>query len=461
MRSPLPHSPIGFGTYRVHDRDLVHREALKQALLDPSRACRLIDTSSNYMNGASELLIGQVLRELFDSGSLSRQDVTVVTKAGYVQGDNLDLARERVENGNPFPEMVEFSPECWHCISPEFLEDQITRSLKRLGLECVDALLLHNPEYFLKAGGDHGEYYRRIEAAFAHLEEEARTGRIGCYGISSNTFPSPKDAPDYTSLETVLEIARRFGPGNRFQVIQFPFNLLETGAVTEENNSGKTVARLALESGLQTLVNRPLNAFSARRLFRLAEFPSHLGTDVALELQKKMEAAHRLEAELEPAALDTAGIEVSRIAWGHVLKRHFETIQGLDHWQQLLERRIRPELSESLAALQRSGDERLKSWAGRYAGCSAELFGAMTAFYEAQAWVESRSLAAALDSAVPALAATPTLSRKAVRILRSFPGIDCILVGMRKPEYVQDVLSLDPPLSEADAWKALEAVPPL
>ena len=37
---------------------------------------------------------------------------------------------------------------CWHCLHPEFLQDQLTRSLDRLQLETLDVCLLHNPEYF-------------------------------------------------------------------------------------------------------------------------------------------------------------------------------------------------------------------------------------------------------------------------------------------------------------------------
>src|SRR4051794_9136631 len=107
-------SPVGFGGYRVHDHDAVQEEALKLALRS---GCNLIDTSANYTDGGSERLIGRVLREL------DRSRIVVVSKAGYVQGTNLTLARERASRGLSFPEMVEYSAQCWHNISPAFLED--------------------------------------------------------------------------------------------------------------------------------------------------------------------------------------------------------------------------------------------------------------------------------------------------------------------------------------------------
>ena len=53
-----------------------------------------------------------------------RDELVLVTKVGYVQGRNMAQARERAAAGRPYPEMVEYSEQVWHCISPEFLEEQ-------------------------------------------------------------------------------------------------------------------------------------------------------------------------------------------------------------------------------------------------------------------------------------------------------------------------------------------------
>lgn len=45
--------------------------------------------------------------------------------------------------------MVKYGDEIWHCLHPEYLEEQLTLSLDRLGLQTLDVCLLHNPEYFL------------------------------------------------------------------------------------------------------------------------------------------------------------------------------------------------------------------------------------------------------------------------------------------------------------------------
>ena len=182
--SGLTTSRLGFGTYRVDTREPDHREALKKALRE---GVNLIDTSTNYMDGDSERLVGSVVSELVKAGELTREEVVVVSKIGYVQGDNLKQAEARERAGRPYPDMVKYGEGIWHCMHPDFLNDQLTLSLDRLGLATLDVCLLHNPEYFLSEAAHHeggdlaatrDAFYRRIEQAFAFLESQAAAGRI-------------------------------------------------------------------------------------------------------------------------------------------------------------------------------------------------------------------------------------------------------------------------------------------
>ena len=124
--SGLTTSRLGFGTYRVDTKEPEHRDALKKALRE---GVNLIDTSTNYMDGDSERLVGSVLGELIKSGELTREEVIVVSKIGYVQGDNLKQAEARERAGRPYPDMVKYGEGIWHCIHPEYLADQLTLSL--------------------------------------------------------------------------------------------------------------------------------------------------------------------------------------------------------------------------------------------------------------------------------------------------------------------------------------------
>lgn len=270
-------SGVGFGSYRIDIRSLTNKEALKQALL---AGINLIDTSSTYTDGNSELLVGNVLRELVHSNKLSRDSLVIVTKGGYLQGQNFDLSQARKTANKPFVDLVEYQKGLEHCIHPEFLEDQITRSIERLGIESIDVYMLHNPEYYLKWAKNNNmdlaiatkEYYSRIKKAFEHLEKEVQKGRIKHYGISSNAFPVEADNSDFTSLDAVVKIAENIGEKNHFSVIEFPMNLAEAGAYSNINQpNNMTLLQLAQSKNIGVLINRPLNAFYKNKLINLAE----------------------------------------------------------------------------------------------------------------------------------------------------------------------------------------------
>jgi aryl-alcohol dehydrogenase-like predicted oxidoreductase len=256
-------SKLGFGAYRVSHKSEQHKKALKKAF---QNKIALIDTSSNYTNGESEKLIGEVLKE-------EEHKPIIVTKAGYVQGDNLLVLEDLLKELPISDEVVKFSDDLKHCIHPAFLQKQLDQSLSRLGLERVDVFLLHNPEYYLKKeGSEPREYYNRIKKAFQFLEDKVKEGVIGAYGISSNTFIHRPESHEATNLQTIIEIAQNENKNHHFKYIQFPLNLLELGAL-ERHYENSHLIELAKAHGIKTLINRPLNAITEKGLLRLAEYP--------------------------------------------------------------------------------------------------------------------------------------------------------------------------------------------
>jgi aryl-alcohol dehydrogenase-like predicted oxidoreductase len=249
-------SKLGFGAYRISHKSSEHREALRFAL---DSGVGLIDTSANYTGGESETLIGEVLKA-------GNYNVKIVSKVGYLQGENLELAKRYKED------LVNISPNLKHSIHPDFIENQINQSLKRLDLESLDIYLLHNPEYYLKTeGSTKEEYYRRIALAFNKLEELVKKGKIKSYGISSNVFVNPRGDHQNTDLDTVYHIAKNISESHHFKYIQFPMNLIEMGALEREYDGSNLIER-AQSYNLKTIINRPLNAFSEHGLLRLATY---------------------------------------------------------------------------------------------------------------------------------------------------------------------------------------------
>ncbi len=278
-KTGLTVSRLGFGCYRVDDETTEHAESMRRALRG---GVNLIDTSTNYTDGGSERCVGAVLEELVAAGELQRDEIVVVSKIGYVQGCNLHLAMAREAEGRSFADMIKYTDGCWHCVHPEFLADQLDRSLQRLRLGTLDVCLLHNPEYFFSDAAHRGakasdvqtlrdEFYRRLAGAFAYFETQVAAGRIRAYGVSSNTVTAPADGLETTALDRMLQAAQSAGGKNHhFRVLQLPMNLLETGALFENSHGGRTVLDCAIERGVGVLVNRPLNAIVSGRLVRFA-----------------------------------------------------------------------------------------------------------------------------------------------------------------------------------------------
>lgn len=473
-RSGLTCSRAGFGGYRIGTQAAAHREALRLAI---GSGINLIDTSANYADGHSETLVGQVLAELITDGALVREAVIVVTKAGYLQGQNYTLSQNRKQEGHPFPELVPYAEGLEHCIHPEFLEDQITRSLERLNLACIDVLLLHNPEYYLSWAAKEGTaveaarqiYLKRIQLAFGHLEKEFERGRIRCYGISSNTFPETPARADFTSLTDVQACAAALKPDHHLAVIQFPMNLFESGAVLEANQpDGRTLLATARRLGLGTLVNRPLNALGANGLIRLADVPAgpELSPEaVAARLQDLVTSETRFVREILPdlgLASETASQISRQLTMAEALKTHHDTYSSYDHWRQIETEHILPRAGGVLAYLQQNaGNPTTHGWISDYETCLKRALEAVRSCYAPTAARRATELKAAIRQADTDWDTEGTLSQLAIRTLFSTPGISSVLVGMRQPAYVQDVLAALEPIPDdrerTTSWTKLKA----
>lgn len=251
---------VGFGSYRVSIRSQEHRQSLIAAL---AAGCSLIDTSANYTNGESEELIGSVLSEHPEFKPI------LVTKAGYIQGKNLAVLEDLNSKNLAVDDLVDISETLKHSIHPDFLENQLGQSLKRLQRDSVDYFLLHNPEYYFQSENPtQDEYYARLKKAFIFCEEEVKKGRIKHYGVSSNNFTLPINDPEVTDLSKILTILAEIGAKN-FKMVQFPFNLIEIGALEKLGDYGnESLLELCMQNNLLSVVNRPLNAFTQSSLIR-------------------------------------------------------------------------------------------------------------------------------------------------------------------------------------------------
>ena len=448
----------GFGSYRTVLNDVVHQQALAQSLRS---GINLIDTSSNYGDGASEELIGSVIGDQIAAGRLSRDQIIVVTKGGYLQGENYAISQARTAEGKPWLDLVRYSQGLEHCIHPEFLKDQLDRSLSRLGLETADVFLLHNPEYFLgwakkadiEVAEARAEYYQRIKQAFKYLETEVKSGRIKRYGISSNSFPNYPDSYDFTSLEKVLEVAESVSADHHFKVIQFPMNLLETGPATAINQSnGRTLLDLAHEKGLMTLINRPLNGVVGNNLIRLAKLPMVKGNPDPDEAEGWIEKLTEIEGRLQQAMFSIPDEKVpfrtkqefaATTAGGRLLKQRWEGFGTFSNWKDIRSGYLEPRANFAIQFLNNRPElpQEAVPWILEYKEILENTLDTISAVYRAQEAGMLTTIKMNSETADDAWRGGKTLSQTAVRALRSTAGVSCVLVGMRQSKYVDDVLT--------------------
>jgi aryl-alcohol dehydrogenase-like predicted oxidoreductase len=445
-------SEIGFGSYRIDAETPEHKEALKKSLLS---GINLIDTSSNYTDGSAEKLIGTVLTELIEENKVTRKEIVLISKVGYIQGRQYERSQQRKLQGIPYQDVVFVSEGLEHCIHPQFLEDQLEQSLNRLNTEYLDVYLLHNPEYFLMVSESQGMdlltareiFYDRIKKAFVYLEDQVKKGRISYYGVSSNTLPHDPSSYQFVSLETLYEIANEISSECHFKVIQCPLNFAESGAVTCDNNAQLSVLDFSKNHKLSVFVNRPYNGFVKNALFR---FVDYLVEDevASIEVEDAVQELVLLEETQETLPFDTLIDSPSEeeafrkhLNIASLLSQYWSSFKGFEHWLDVLNYSFLPQI-ESVMMYISSKDmsEQTHEWFHSYFSLINHVMRLITAHYKAYAATRSGFVKQRLLTLSSEWGDSYSLSHYSLFSLRQTLGVTAVLVGMRKEDYVTDAL---------------------
>jgi len=233
-------SSVGLGTYLGAEDDATDRAyggAVTRAL---EIGLNVVDSAVNYRHQRSERAVGAALRGLIAAGAVTRAQVLLATKGGFIPFDGAvppdpgaHLVETYVRPGIVRPEDIVGGS---HCLTPRYLADQLDRSRANLGVETIDVYHLHNPEMQLSAVDRRG-FTIRMRAAFEFLEGAVSGGKIRLYGTATwNGYRQPPAAPDYLSLEDLVGLAAEVaGTEHHFRVIQLPYNLAMTEAFTTAN----------------------------------------------------------------------------------------------------------------------------------------------------------------------------------------------------------------------------------
>ena len=305
-------SSIGIGTYLGEPDEAADKGYTGAVVAALEGGINVVDSAINYRLQRSERSIGAALKEIAAKG-FARDEIVLCTKAGFLTPDgdmpddaNEYFSREYIEPGIFRPE--EIAAGC-HCMTPRYLADQLGRSLRNLGVECVDVFYLHNPETQL-SDVSRDELKKRIREAFAYLESAVSAGKIGAYGLATwNAFREDSKAQGYFSLAEMEEIARETGGSDHhFRFIQLPVNLAMPEALIRPNQvvQGKTLAMVQAARALGiTLVSSA--ALLQGQLTR--NLPAYIGD--ALGLKKNSEQA--LQFARSVPGVTTALVGMSRV----------------------------------------------------------------------------------------------------------------------------------------------------
>jgi len=445
-RTGLYCSELGFGSYRVDQETPTHQTAFEQALRS---GVNLIDTSTNYMDGESERMIGDRLHDAFDSRVIQRDEVILVSKAGYIQGS---LHEQCLADpaGPKYEDIRQFHHGLAYCLDPEFINDQIEQSLDRLLVDSLDVFLLHNPEYYLMHLIDQekenpqialASYYQVLRQAFETCESAVKKGWIQCYGVSSNTLPSPVNDPYRQSLETMEQLAESISDSHHFSVIQFPFNIYESGAAFyPHTEDGRSLLDYAESLNKGVLINRPLNAMTQGHMFRLAERqiaePDTQDLDMDLLDSLEQSLSEKLGESLSGPSDWVEEFHETALSFSKYLN---QANVSFDDWEYWIESQFIPRVQIGLEILSAQG------------GSSTLVQGYQDYVYQVKQYVQMmvyeryqdkkmkiHGLKSEIAKHIIPGSEALSLSQQALRAYRSIPSVSCILLGMRHPLYVDE-----------------------
>lgn len=290
--SPAPHgklfegqwiSSVGIGTHRGDAdaaTDASYADALRLAL---DGGINLIDTAINYRAMRSERVVGRVVSEAMARG-MSRDDIFLVSKGGFVPHDGLDprSARTWIEQELVQPGLLDpCDAGRRHSIRPGWVAASLRKSLSNLGLHRLNGYLLHNPELAVPHLGT--AFWGELTRSFAVLEEAVADGMTGCYGVAlwKAVRAGPAD-PHQLSIERVMQCARAAagGAAHHLRLIEMPLNVANVEPLRLRNQmlKGRPVAALevALDHGLFVLTSASIargNTLGATGRARLPVMP--------------------------------------------------------------------------------------------------------------------------------------------------------------------------------------------
>ncbi|MGF6637879.1 D-threo-aldose 1-dehydrogenase [Paraburkholderia sp. MM5496-R1] len=169
-------SPMGFGGAPLGNLFSVVPDQLAEETIRAAweSGVRYFDTAPFYGTGLSERRLGQILREM------PRDDLILSTKVGrlLVRDDSVPSMRHGYVNGLPFRVEYDYSSDGAY----RSIED----SLKRLGVDRIDAVYIHDIAEDTHGSDWERQYRIAIDGAARALSDMRAQGMIQSWGLGVN-----------------------------------------------------------------------------------------------------------------------------------------------------------------------------------------------------------------------------------------------------------------------------------
>jgi len=291
----LVFSSLGVGTYLGTPDSETDKLVTDAVIQSVTRGINLIDTAINYRFMHAEWSVREALDHLFSEVGIAREELIICTKGGFIPNpDRVGWFRKEYVESNQFSISMDDLAVQSHCLHPEYLADQLERSLRNLNLDTIDIYYIHNPENEL-AEIPPDVLYQRLEAAFRVMEKAVKAGKIRAYGLATwDGFRVPPTAPSYLDLAKLKALASSVAEsgGDRLLFIQLPFNAAMQEASTQPNQSVDseplTVLEAAQRLGIQAIASASIGQTKAIGQLP-ASIQSQLGQTTLTEAQQALQ----------------------------------------------------------------------------------------------------------------------------------------------------------------------------
>ncbi|KAJ3124243.1 hypothetical protein HK098_001305 [Nowakowskiella sp. JEL0407] len=329
-------SRFGFGAFRLTDSHN-HQLALSTAL---SKGINVIDTAFQFLN---ERVIGTVLEKLVNSEKLRREEIVLITKAGFASNETKDSQYRNLKD------FVELSNgiQSFH---PTFLEESISNSLKELNAETIDIFMLDGPERLLSAKNKTysiGKVLDEMRVAFEHLEKEVERGMwIKSAKVCHLMILNPSQDTHHPGHLNLRDILKSSEESENFVAIEYPFNIYENNAIDSEND----ILEIAKSLNLYQFTNRGLNVIDNGMIKKLISgYNQDAETELMQRLSLQFESVLKLEADVTTNSVigpDAIGIS-AQLIWGQVLADSFNTLtENLFALQHYINKTVKPSIDQ-------------------------------------------------------------------------------------------------------------------